>query len=402
MGGQFNERSTLPPAVQAIRISMKKLFSTLACLGLSLGLGLGTAQAQDAVIGGEVGLLTPSQPGPITLKELDVKVERTKYKKRNAWKVTATYALENTSDASASVELHLQDEICGMYEEFGDEFCTGFGKNNGEYNFAKIETSITHRAGASTGTIKTPKAKTIEIDKGDWEVAGLRYSFPLKLKAKDSAQVVQTYYLGVSGNSMQEHWLEFDSGRLSAWGKPIDKASFEVLFDERPWGFSFNEEYQLKSYVTHFENGTSKTALQFVQSNWKPKHRLALQFPTPRTVDLSLLGIDYCPPIEEIDDYDEDFANEPGVPNVFDPLNKEQLQVCRNLPYAAHGLQFKTARLSKLFYQGPKKAKDHDEGGQLTIIHFQPNENYNAAALTPIERHYIKRVQIAEKKLKAK
>lgn len=328
------------------------------------------ALANDGSFGGQGADLVPLQNQHVRMVREDIHLTLETPRKKDGWRVVATYTFENTAKTPVTVQVGFPERQCDPEE----------GECNGDGKFHDMKTTIRgkvvkHRLG------KVGKQHT-------WAPAlGRVFLYDVKFNPGETLQIVHTYRYGRSPDVMGES-LSYVTRTGALWKGPIGNARFTIKMPYRPWSISFPKEYKLIEYTERLEGKSGVTTIAFEQQNWTPKEDLDVQLQGSFTHTLG------CPNLAEFEN------NHKANPvKAFEGIKDlKQIATCRNLPFAHHGYAFKKPQWHKLFYgevTDVTKVKD-------STVRFLPNPHYDPKLLTPIEGLYIKGAQAREKQLQGK
>ena len=355
-----------------------------------------TALANDAVFGGTGADLAPLEEKTLRMVSEDILIEEVGPKGKwvtNHWEIKATYVFENPSDKAKATTFGFPEATCDP-----EESPCNIRDEKRDNTFYNMKTTVDG---------KKVKVKLGEVAKDNkWaHELGRVHLFEVKIPAKSKITVVHQYDMGMSGSFMQDTALEYVTRTGSLWNGPIGSARFTIRVKDRPWGFHYPETYDLESFTTKKEGKHYKTEIVFAMKDWTPTQDLMLT-----------LGSDYithkkCPSIlmhadalrDDKGGIDLEYAKE-----TFEDLSKEDLRLCRNIPYAHHGYAFKDKRLDTLFYSKsistPATKSNWASLGQLglekekhRVVTFAKSANYSPEMLSKNELIYVKAIKAVEK-----
>lgn len=366
--------------------------SLLAIITLSSA----SAFANDAVFGGSGADLAPLEEKTLKMASEDILIEEVGPKGKwitSHWEIKATYVFENPSDTTKTTTFGFPEATCDP-----EESPCNVRDEKRDNTFYNMKTTVDGKK------VKVKLGKVAADNKWAPEL-GRVHLFEVKVPAKSKITVVHQYEMGMSGSFMQDTSLYYITRTGALWNGPIGSARFTIRVKDRPWGFHYPETYDLEAFTTRKDGKQFETEIVFAMKDWTPTQDLALT-----------LGSDYithkkCPSIlmhadallDEKGGIDLAYAKQ-----TFEDLSKEDLRMCRNIPYAHHGYTFKDKRLDEFFYpksiSEPATKSNWSSLGQLgldkekhRVVTFAKSANYSAEMLSKSELTYIKAIKAVEK-----
>jgi len=354
------------------------------------------ASANDAVFGGTGADLVPLEEKTLKMASEDILIEEVGPKgkwKSNHWEIKATYVFENPSDTARKATFGFPEASCDP-----EETPCNIRDEKRDNTFYNMKTTVDgKKVKVKLGKVSKKNAWAPEL--------GRVHLFEVKVPAKSKITVVHQYEMGMSGSFMQENALEYVTRTGSLWNGPIGSARFTIRVKDRPWGFHYPETYDLESFTTRKVGKHYKTEIVFAMKDWTPTQDLAL------TLASDYITHKKCPSIlmhadalrDEKGGIDLEYAKE-----TFEDLSKEDLRMCRNIPYAHHGYTFKDKKLDTLFYpksiSEPATKSNWASLGQLglvkekhRVVTFAKSSNYSSEMLSKNELTYVRAIKAVEK-----
>lgn len=383
----------------------RRLSTSLAAFALLSFTGV--AQANDATWGGDGADLVPIKEKRIRMAAEDILLEQTFTSGQgHRWQVVARYTFENPTDEAITVKMGFPERFCDEEQE-----CSGPHKR---FTFWDMKTTVDGKP------VKVEVGKVSKKEETWAPQLGRVHLFEVAFAPKSTVEVEHRYYHGASGSFMGDQNLTYITKTGSLWNGPIGKARFTVRVPERPWGFTFPQEYGLKSYTTQQVEPAEGAAAQkkgkkyvteliFEQENWTPTQDLELFLDSAWSYGNSWDVQTFCPQAHPAL-LEDNALEEPTLAKAeaaFGKLTDEQLRICRNLPYARHGYTFKDAALSKHFYSPVAKVTNYlgskdEPKDTYRRLNFQVNPHYSEDQLSRDELNYIKLIGLLQADRKAK
>ena len=255
-----------PRRPHSLRLRLALLTLLTSALGFS-----SLAYANDFSFGGDAADLKPIKETRLKMaSEAIVIKEKARRKKawtETYWAITATYTFANPTEEAIEATFGFPEKRC---DETGD--CAALGKER--YTFRDMKTSVDGKSVAMRVEEISPES--------EWSTElGRVHMFDVAVPAGGSIEVVHRYEMGQSGSSLGDDHLHYITKTGALWNGPIGKATFTITLRERPWGFSFPAEYELKEYATSQSGKT--TTLRFEMTDWTPEEDLWLVRSSSRT-----------------------------------------------------------------------------------------------------------------------
>lgn len=358
---------------------------TLTTLALAAGLTASAGPlaapsfANDASFGGEGSELIPLKETRIMMASEDIVMEL----KKGLWEVKATYQFRNPTEHTIPLQLGFPEKHCDPDESD----CVSSRRGR----FQRMKTMVRGKKVAQrTGEVapNTPWAPQL----------GRVFLYDITFAPKETVEVVHEYAYDMN-QGVGGAWVDYVTKTGTLWNGPIGKARFTLRMPERPWDVGYLPGYSLDTYQTKMVGRKPVTELTFQMASWTPTNNLMVEFPTPGDT-WSRRGLEDCPLLRPFEQRD---AREiKAARKQLEKLTDARLRVCRNIPYAHHGYEFKDSSLRAIFYRGRIPSEQFDEP---TRLGFAYNPGFDAKMLTRAEHRYIAAIKREEKsraKLKLK
>ena len=373
------------------------------------------ASANDSSFGGIGADLSPQKRSDVVMLSEDIKAIETQYKGGMVWAIEAKYVFKNPSAKRVHFTMGFPERLCHP-----DSDCAS--PSDDHTTFRDIVTTVD---GVRTNTV----IKAIGNKNKQWSELGRVHLFEIDFDPKQIKEIRHTYYMGISTSVEGELSFQYITKTGAMWGAPIGKARFTIGVQHRPIGFHFPNEYTLKSYeTTAGKNGLN--TVTFEQNSWTPKRDLELTFTYEMTQVFN------CPLLRHyfIETKDllsrvkrllssSQFMMKPtpddesvaSFINATSKLSKKDLKLCRNLPFARYGYQFKNKELSTRLYQYAQPSplskmrtdyksytysQEEAELKSMSAVLFRPSKHYSQTQLSEDDWLYIKVLKLIEQSRK--
>lgn len=218
--------------------------------------------------------------------------------------------------------------------------------------------------------------------------------------------MVHRYRMHRSGSVEAADEVFYVTRTGALWNGSIGHARFTIRTPKRPWRVVHPAGYTLASLTETPNRGRGGvTEIVFEMRDWTPRRDLAVYL---KNASQAIERMELPCPAPDALAWEMDRARDPRrarevLREQLGALTDAQLDVCRNLPFAAHGFAFRTAGLRELFYRpvvrqahpygyysNPEDAREEglDPRGWV-VIPLRVNPNYGPALLTATERRYV-------------
>lgn len=343
---------------------MKTLSWFTNAIGISLMLLASNAFANDTSVGGTGSDLMPLTQTTIRMVSEDIVLSRGHDK---MWTVEATYRFANPSDQKIAVQMGFPETRCSEDE---------VGECNGDGRFLGLRTTI---RGVEV------KERVGKISKRHpWAPKlGRVFLYGVAFAPGETVQIVHRYRYAATFNAGNQEYVSYLTTTGAHWNGPIGKARFVVRTLFRPWAIDYPLGITLTSNIERvLPDGDSQTELVFAVEEWTPKVNFQV------TLDSDSNGMSYDSPCPiHLQFFDRPFSE--GLASVtrdqLRQLSVDDMRICRNLPYALHGMPFKDPGLRRIFY----RAATSNSGKETTRTGFVENPSFSDALLSPDERGWI-------------
>lgn len=343
-----------------------------------------TASANDSSFGGEGADLAPLEETRVRMKSEDIALE---LRPDDMWHVEARYVFENPTGADVSLQVGFPERHCDP-----DDDCVGDGRFRGlrtEVNGEPVSMRV--------GRVGRQHRWAPEL--------GRVFLFDVVFPARREVEIVHRYRMHRSGSVEAADEVFYVTRTGALWNGPIGHARFTIRTPKRPWRIVHPAGYALASVTeTPIPRGGGMTEIVFEMRDWTPERDLAVYLMSAHQA-LERMQLP-CPAPDALA-HEVDRATDPSqvraiLRSHLGERTDDELAVCRNLPFAAHGYPFRTARFRELFYRAP--THQADPYGYLTAeqareerrdprawiaVPFLPNERYDRGLLIAVERRYI-------------
>ena len=368
--------------------------------------------ANDSSFGGIGADLSPQKRSDVLMLSEDIKAVETG---QGVWAIEAKYVFKNPTDKQVKFTMGFPERLC--YPE--SDCASPSGDNT---TFRDIVTVV-------DGTKVKTQVKSVGGKDKKWSELGRVHLFEIQFEPKQTRIIKHKYFMGISTSIEGERSFQYITKTGAMWGAPIGKAKFSISVRRRPIGFHFLNEYILKDYETQAGNDGLSTVV-FEQENWIPSRDLELTFTYGMTQTFGCPQINsyymetdkllkrvkqiLASPIAKVKPKPEDeFAT--TLVNESLKLSKRDLRLCRNLPFARHGYQFKSRDLNSRLYQYAQAtplskmrqdyrsytySDDEEELKRFSGVLFRPSKYYSQDRLSKDEWLYIKIMKLIEQSKK--
>ncbi len=369
----------------------------LTALLLALG-AAPEAEANDASFGGRGANLHLLKETRIRMssEEIVLELRDDPRVQASAWHVTATYAFANPTKEAVTLQMGFPETRCHP-----DEDCNGQGGR-----FRDLQVTVQGEpVKLEIGQIEEKPAWAPEF--------GQVHLFEARFKPGQTLKIVHTYTYDRSSSTEGED-VDYLTTTGALWGGPIGQARFVVRVPERPWALSFPPEYTLTSLTEKpTVGGRALTEIVFVARQWTPKRDFQVFFPNFFNAILHNKQVaEACPDALEMANALGDLSDAQSRAALDKSLADKtdaELRICRNLPYARHGYDFKSADLQRIFYpKGPRKGYGfpyipHEAPGSEDDLvwmtaPFALNPHFSPSLLTDFDQRWVQRIKQEEER----
>lgn len=333
-------------------------------LAVSLVLAaLASASANDSSMGGSGQDLIPERSSAVRMVSEDIRIVREQG--MSEWSILAKYVFLNTSREPVALAMGFPEHRC---DPDGDNDC------NGDGHFREMRTlvrgaEVQHRIGAVSS-------------RSPWHTElGQVFVFDVTFGAEESVTVEHAYKVS-GGGSVYAFGLDYVTRTGRNWNGPIGHARFTVELPEAPSAVLENRAYPLLE-----RRYTTGTRVEYVYEhrNWVPTQNFSFV-----GLHLDTLATAFeCPTWAD--------GPESGLQDAsLRHWTDAQLRLCRNLPYAIHGMPFRDRALTRTFYG--RRIRIEDLGARTIPLAADPAF---AESRLRLEDHRYVRMIIAEERRRA-
>lgn len=347
------------------------------------------AWGNDSSFGGSGSSLVPLRETRVKMawEEITLEKRHDPRVKGEAWYVSARYEFHNPSQEAVRLQIGYPETHCHP-----DSDCNGDGGR-----FRRLKTKV-------RGVQVKPREGKVDVGVKWAPEMGRVYLFDVTFQPGERVQIEHSYTYDAS-YSVEGEWVDYLTRTGAFWAGPIGRARFTVRMPHKPLGVVVPPEYTLRSYTEKLVGKKAQTELVFEMQRWTPTRDFAVYFPS----DLNL-NQGSCPRVQEIAAAWEAAGrkDEVVIRDHLQSLDKEELRICRNWPYARHGYSFKSKDLQQHFYQAPStfygypwypgQAEDAERTPEnlWSYLPLRVNPDFSPALLTSREQLYIKLAKAAE------
>lgn len=335
--------------------------NVLVSLVLSTSAASATAYANDTAIGGDGASFGPLHESRAAMRSEHIRIRLDE----GMFHVHAIYRLANLTDAPLSLRIGFPEAVC---DEEWQECRTGVHEA-----FEAMETTVRG--------VRVPPVVEATGEDSPWaEDYPRMWTFAIDFAAGEEVNVVHTYQVVPSIDSMGHISMSYVVRTGVNWGEPIGVAEFEVDLPAETCG-AF-----VRGADPRFERQapSGRWRGQWSHRAWVPTSDFGIEVVPWRAC---LMPFE-CPMEVPSDDGEERAAQVLSIAESYEP---EVLRVCRNLAWAVTGYDFSSPELRERFYGNDASPFP----ASMALVH-NTDRNWSDQRLTRQMRNYTRLIRDAE------